>query len=306
MKPGEHGTDSDSVDAVVAGCIGIDTNVYLYGADIDWTVEANFTQNLDYVGQAGGYASRAFARLGLRTLFLGAVGNDWQGAEVRRALAADGIRALLFDDPQGTHRSINFMYRDGRRKNFYDGKGQMDVRPDLARCRTALRGARVLHAHLENWCRDLLPVARDEGLVVSVDLQDVIALDDPYRRDFVQCAEVIFFSCVNWPDPRPAVEFFLRAPHARVVIGGRGAEGVVVGTREGIRVVPPAKLPEPVVDTNGAGDALATGFLAAHVVDGRPVDEAVARGQLAARWCCTRRADSGSLITRAELDALVP
>ncbi len=294
-----------AVDAVVAGCIGIDTNVYLYGADIDWTVEANFTQNLDYVGQAGGYASRAFARLGLRTAFVGAVGNDWHGAEVRRALAADGIRALLWDDPQGTHRSVNFMYRDGRRKNFYDGKGQMDVRPDLDACRDLLRGARVLHAHLENGCRDLLPLARELDVTVSVDLQDVIALDDPYRREFVLGADVIFFSCVNWPDPRPAVEHFLRAPHARVVIGGRGADGVVVGTRDGIRFVPPATLPDPVVDTNGAGDALATAFLAAHVVDGRSVDESVARGQLAARWCCTRRADSGSLITRAELDALI-
>ncbi|HNX50591.1 MAG TPA: hypothetical protein PKL08_10535, partial [Thermoanaerobaculaceae bacterium] len=59
--------DGRDLDAVVAGCIGIDTNIYLYGHDVDWTVEANFTQNLDYVGQAGGYSSRLFASLGCRT-----------------------------------------------------------------------------------------------------------------------------------------------------------------------------------------------------------------------------------------------
>ena len=295
----------DRLDVAVVGNVGIDTCVFLYGRDVDWSVEANFTQNIDYVGQAGGFTSRGYAQLGKRTAFIGTVGDDWGGRLVREAFAADGVDTTgLWVDAAGTSRSVNIMYSDGRRKNFYDGKGQMDVRPDLDACRDLLRGARVLHAHLENGCRDLLPLARELDVTVSVDLQDVIALDDPYRREFVLGADVIFFSCVNWPDPRPAVEHFLRAPHARVVIGGRGADGVVVGTRDGIRCVPPATLPEPVVDTNGAGDALATAFLAAHVFDGRPVDDSVARGQLAARWCCTRRADSGSLITRAELDAL--
>ena len=46
------------------------------------------------------------------------------------------------------------------------------------------------------------------------------------------------------------------------------------------------------VDTNGAGDALAVGFLVAHELEGRPVEEAVLRGQLAARWTCAQRATS--------------
>ncbi len=292
------------LDVIVAGCIGIDTNVYLYDGDVDFTVEANFTRNLDYVGQAGAYASRAFRQLGLRTGFIGSVGADWQGGEVRRALDHDGIAALLFEDREGTHRSVNVMYRDGRRKNFYDGKGQMDVRPDLSECRAWLRGARLLHAHLENWCRDLLPIARELGVVVSCDLQDVVTLDDPYRREFIEYADVIFFSCVNFPDPRPAIERFLRDAPRRIVVGGRGSEGCVVGTADGIRFLRPARLEEPVVDTNGAGDSLAAGFLASHLFHGFSLDAAVTRGQLAARWCCARRADSANLITREQLDAL--
>ena len=55
---------SDSnFDVVVVGNVGIDTNVYLPGSDIDFSVEANFTENFDYVGQAGGYASQGFAQL---------------------------------------------------------------------------------------------------------------------------------------------------------------------------------------------------------------------------------------------------
>ena len=58
-------------EVVVVGNVGIDTNVYLPGRDIDFSVEANFTENLDCLGQAGGYASRGYAQLGRRTAFIG-------------------------------------------------------------------------------------------------------------------------------------------------------------------------------------------------------------------------------------------
>lgn len=290
--------DGRDLDAVVAGCIGIDTNIYLYGHDVDWTVEANFTQNLDYVGQAGGYSSRLFASLGCRTAFVGAVGDDLLGELVRRELAADGIETLLFRDPLGTHRSVNLMYPDGRRKNFYDGKGQMDVRPDLEACRRLLARTRIVHLHLENWCRKLVPIARDLGVLVSCDLQDVVDLEDPYRHDFVEGADILFLSCVNFPDPGPAVEYLRRRRPDRVVVGGRGAAGCVVADDAGIRYFPAVSLPEPVVDTNGAGDALATGFLASRVLKRSSVDEAVHCGQLAARRVCSRKATSAGLLDR--------
>jgi sugar/nucleoside kinase (ribokinase family) len=57
-------------DAVVVGATGIDTNIYLQGADIDFSIEANFTEDIDYVGQVGGYAARGFAKLGKRTALI--------------------------------------------------------------------------------------------------------------------------------------------------------------------------------------------------------------------------------------------
>ncbi|MGC9396493.1 MAG: hypothetical protein ACP5J4_16740 [Anaerolineae bacterium] len=50
-------------DVAVVGNVGVDTCIYLYGDDIDFNVEANFSQNLDYVGQTGGFASRGYAQL---------------------------------------------------------------------------------------------------------------------------------------------------------------------------------------------------------------------------------------------------
>ena len=49
---------NETFDVVVVGNVGIDTNIYLPGADIDFNVESNFTENLDTVGQAGAYAAQ--------------------------------------------------------------------------------------------------------------------------------------------------------------------------------------------------------------------------------------------------------
>lgn len=294
---------NEPLDAVVVGGAGVDTNVYLHGADIDWSVESNFTRNIDCVGQAGGYASRLFARLGKRTAYLGPVGDDHNGRLVRDTLARDGVDLTgLFLDAAGTNRSVNVMYRDGRRKNFYDGRGSMTVQPDLALCRGVLSRARLAHFSIVHWARYLLPVARELGAAIAVDLQDVVTADDPYRRDFVDGADVLLFSGVNHPDPTPVIDAYRRRNPGVVCVVGLGARGAVLGTPDGVRWFGPVEHERPVIDTNGAGDSLAVGFLASYLLDGHALSDAVQRGQLLARHTCTLDATDDGFLTRAELD----
>lgn len=306
---GEQGQmSSRKFDVVVIGNIGIDTNVYLPGDDIDFRVEANFTENLDYVGQAGGYASRGYARLGKRTAFIGYVGDDYSGRFIREELARDGIdTSALFVDPWGTSRSVNFMYRDGRRKNFYDGKGHMHLQPDLEVCRAVLSQSRLAHFNIPNWARHLLPVARELGLTIACDIQDTVTAGDPYRQDFIEYADILFLSAVNQADPTSLIEIFLAARpdysrSGRIVISGMGARGCAVGSRQGVEFFPPVGLDIPVIDTNGAGDSLAVGFLTSFVLDGYSLRDSALRGQIAARHTCTLKASSSNLITPALLD----
>jgi len=291
------------LDVAVIGNVGVDTNVNPLGDEIDWTVEANFTRNRDYVGQAGGYSSRGWARLGRRVAFVGYVGDDFCGRFVGEELAGDGIDlSALFVDPAGTARSVNVMFRDGRRKNFYDGRGHMTLEPDLVACQRVLARARIAHVHLPNWARQLLPIARQLGLTVACDLQDVVALPDPYRQDFIDAADVVFFSAVNHADPAPICEALRGGRPERVVIAGMGARGCALAAGRSVRYFPPVSLDAPVVDTNGAGDGLAVGFLDAWALEGRSPEEAILRGQIAARHTCAIRASSAGLITREELE----
>ena len=230
------------------------------------------------------------------------MGDDYLGQFIRQEFARDGIdTTALLIDPAGTGRSINFMYRDGRRKNFYDGKGHMSLRPDLDICRKVLADSRLAHFSLPNWARYLLPIARELGLTVACDIQDVVAIDDAYRRDFVARADILFFSAVNQADPAPLIEAFLAQNPALIVISGMGARGCALGTYKGVEYFSAVEMHAPVIDTNGAGDGLAVGFLTSYVLEGYSLHDSIRRGQIAARHTCTQKASSSNLITAAQL-----
>jgi sugar/nucleoside kinase (ribokinase family) len=293
------------IDVVVIGNVGIDTNIYLPDSDIDFNVEANFTENVDYVGQAGGYASRGFAQLGYKTAFVGYVGDDYHGYFIRDEFAKDGINTdALFIDPAGTSRSINFMYQDGRRKNFYDGKSHMNLRPDINRCRQILKQAKLAHFNIPNWARYLLPLSRECDLVISCDIQDVIDIEDPYRADFIAAAQILFFSTVNHPDPRFLIEKLLKKYPHKIFISGMGARGCALGTDAGIQLFEAEKMNEAVIDTNGAGDGLAVGFLSAYCLHQYNLQDAIRRAQIVARYTCTQKASTSNLISSERLEHL--
>ena len=90
------------------------------------------------------------------------------------------------------------MYPDGRRKNFYDGKSHMQLSIDVEKCRQTLSGAKLAHFNIPNWARYLLPLANELGIKIACDIRDVVDLNDPYRQDFIQNADVLLMSGVNF------------------------------------------------------------------------------------------------------------
>ncbi len=87
-----------------------------------------------------------------------------------------------------------------------------------------------------------------------------------------------------------------------VVISGMGARGCALGTCTGVEYFAPVEMKAPVVDTNGAGDGLAVGFLTSYVLEGYSLHDSIRQGQIAARHTCTQRASSSSLITAGQLE----
>jgi sugar/nucleoside kinase (ribokinase family) len=178
----------------------------------------------------------------------------------------------------------------------------MQLQPDIGICRDILSRATLVHFHIPNWARHLLPIAKKLNLTIACDIQDVVAGIDEYRKDFVDFADILFLSATNQANPKALMEDLLRAHPRQTVIAGMGAKGCALGTSEGIRFFPPPDMEKSVIDATGAGDGLAVGFLSSFVLDNYSVGDAIQRGQLMARHACTLKATSSNLITPEELD----
>ncbi len=292
-----------SFDIVVVGNVGVDTSVYYAGDGENPDLETGFTRNLDNIGQSGGYSSRGFAQLGYRTGFIGAIGDDYLGDQIKKALRGDGIDLRgTFIDPKGTNRSVNLMRRDGGRKSYYDGRGNHELQPDLALCTSILNKTGFAHFSIPNWARQVLPIAQEQGVTISCDLQDIVELADPYRQDFIHYADILFFSNVNHPSPAPLMEEILDQYPDKILVSGMGSEGCALGTKDGIDFFPPYAMDQNVLDTNGAGDSLAVGFISGYCLEKKGLEESIWWGQIAARHACTLQADSSRLITRELLE----
>jgi sugar/nucleoside kinase (ribokinase family) len=106
----------------------------------------------------------------------------------------------------------------------------MTLRPGFALCRRVLAGARLAHFSIVNCARHVLPIARELGAVIAVDLQNMVTGDDPYRQDFVDGADIVLFSGVNHPDPTPVIDAYRRRNPDVTCVVGMGARGAALST----------------------------------------------------------------------------
>lgn len=70
---------------------------------------------------------------------------------------------------------------------------------------------------------------------------------------------------------------------------------------DGVTFFPAVDGDDGIIDTDGAGDGLAVGFLTSYVLDGYDLADALRRGQIAARHTCTLKATTSQLITPEQL-----
>jgi sugar/nucleoside kinase (ribokinase family) len=129
-----------------------------------------------------------------------------------------------------------------------------------------------------------------------------VSLPDAYRQDFIDAVDIVFFSAAHHADPAALMREMGRGPRNKIVIVGMGSRGCAVVTGQTVRRFAAVPGDSPIVDTNGAGDGLAVGFLSSFVLDGYALEDAIRRGQIVARYTCTQKASSSHLMAQDMLD----
>lgn len=234
-------------------------------------------------GTAAGKALN-LGRLGLDTTLHGLIGNDSQGAAIRARFAGEPVHLLADIDPKGTQRHVNIMADDGARVSIYVAYATFEPQIDLPRLEVAFQQCDYAALNLSNYCRHLIPLARQHAVPVWVDIHNYDGQND-YHRDFIDGADVITMSSDAMPDYKPFMQQLIAAGK-QMVICTHGRAGATALNAAGEWVHAPALTGYEQRDTNGAGDSFFAGLLYGHV-QGYSLERCLQLGAVVAGLCVT-------------------
>jgi sugar/nucleoside kinase (ribokinase family) len=229
---------------------------------------------------SGGSAANTvagIAALGGKCGFIGQVASDQLGDVFAHDIRAVGIR---FDTPArdgdpSTARCLIFVTPDGQRTmNTFLGASQF--LPATALDRDLIADAAILYLEGYLWdpeepraaMREAIAIAHDNGRKVAFTLSDIFCISRHGAdfRDLIAEGKIdILFAneneilalCETEDFETAVADIAAKVP---VLVVTRSEQGAIA-VKDGIRVSAPAEPVDAVVDTTGAGDLFAAGFL---------------------------------------------
>ena len=241
----------------------------------------------DYETVGGTSAGKALGltALGRPVLLHTLLGDDADGALVRRAVEASGVDLSELPADR-TERHLNLMTRAGERVSLYLSTAGDLGTPPSHELEQAMADAPAIVLDLSERSRGLIPAARAAHRPIWTDLHDSDGTAEFHPR-FIEAADGIFLNADRiGRDPWPFMEECVRGG-ASVVVCTLGERGAIAVDERMYRTEVAAE-PVEVLDTNGAGDAFMAGVLDAHLA-GAALPEALAAGARHAATVLTTR-----------------
>ncbi len=217
-------------------------------------------------GGSGANTAIALASTGAAVHMVGYVGDDEPGARLRAVLDVAGVDLRFLHVRRGhTSEVVILVEPSGER-------AMIGVWPDLLATVPVPTSdiARGDVVHFAAWHEEFLPAMTDlasRGVTVATVPPPSLAHSLP--------ATYLLGSETQYGEREPVDGLFSTGGRLRAMVVTRGADGVVVCDRDG-SVTHPAQHVRP-VDTTGAGDAFAAGFLR-QLADGGTLSEATTAG----------------------------
>jgi sugar/nucleoside kinase (ribokinase family) len=180
-------------DVLVVGGAGVDTIVRVPELPVPLVDSVPVGPIRDYVAHTGNGVALGCHALGLRTVFVDAIGDDPHGELVLERYRAERLEFHHVVSPTGTARSANLVDATGQRVSLYDSRHLADLVLPPALYRPLLDRARHVHLSILSFCRALIPELLERALPFSTDLHDWDGTD-PYHREFGLAADVVQLS----------------------------------------------------------------------------------------------------------------
>lgn len=218
-------------------------------------------------------------RLGLRTAFVGKLGGDEIAQLYEARFAQAGVSTARFKrSPLANARSLILTTPDAQRTMRTCLGAVMSLQPDEIRPED-FAGAR--HVHIEGYvvfnpdlANAIFSAVRRAGCTISLDLASFEVVRGARAWLLAQLAEGIDLVFANEDEIRALFpdhagghygELARRlAGHGAIAAVKLGKDGAWIADASELHLSPPHRITD-LVDSNGAGDAWAAGFLAAHL-----------------------------------------
>ena len=230
------------------------------------------TSHLQVKSISGGSVANTIhglAILGADTGFIGAVGKDQTGDFFEDDMKKAGVNTLLFRRNEVTGTAIALISPD-RERTFATHLGAAveldasDLKPIL------FDGYDILYP--EGYLINNFPlfetacsIAKDKGMIVALDLSSynvVEAYKESFRKILDQYVDILFANELEakaFTGKAPEDALHLLSDSANIVVVKIGIEGSLI--KQGDEVVKIDVFPVDCIDTTGAGDLYAAGFL---------------------------------------------
>lgn len=249
--------------------------------------------------------AKALRALGDEVRLCTLVGTDPAGLAIRADLRASLVCGEGVVDAGATSLGVVLVAPDGSRLGLPYTAVVNAVGYPAETFRRLAAGADLAVLTRARFSRPLIRCAQRLTARIAVDVHLISDVNDPQSRPWIEAADIVFCSHERLPCP-PAewvARMFARYPGCEVVGIGRGADGAMLGLRDGTLVSAAPVAPRGVVNTSGAGDTLFASFLHGWLATGNPVGS-LQSAVLHAGWRIGDPAPGVGSLTETELARL--
>ncbi|MDE6201123.1 MAG: carbohydrate kinase family protein [Clostridiales bacterium] len=250
----------------ISGLVNVETNLRIRSFPVAYyPIDYPFFGIDSSISGVGYNISMAAKTLGDEITLSTLIGKDNEADRIRHKLDEGGIsREYVFETLDCTPVSI-ILYEPGdggRRQIYCDLKNIQDMSIDAARVENAIRSSDICVLCNTNFNRPLLPMAKAAGKTIATDVHVISDIYDPFNRDFMEYADILFLSDEDLPvRPEQFLTDLKNTYKAKIIAIGLGSDGVIFYERDTDTITRlPACQIGGVANTVGAGDALFTAF----------------------------------------------